>query len=98
MLRLLNFRCSFCSNPLDETQLGKLPSLADLYAHRNVAFVGPGGIGKTHLAQAYGRECCMRGLCVPSSKNRQIRLSNFDTLMLTASGRAGAVAAGPPAA
>ena len=37
-------------------------------------------------------------LCVPSSKNRQIRLSNFDTLMLTASGRAGAVAAGPPAA
>ncbi|MGO5470175.1 hypothetical protein, partial [Collinsella sp. LCP19S3_B9] len=39
-----------------------------------------------------------RGACVPSSKNRQIRLSNFDTLMLTASGRAGAVAAGPPAA
>ena len=37
-------------------------------------------------------------VCVPSSKNRQIRLSNFDTLMLTASGRAGAVAAGPPAA
>ena len=36
--------------------------------------------------------------CVPSSKNRQIRLSNFDTLMLTASGRAGAAAAGPPAA
>lgn len=24
--------------------------------------VGPGGIGKTHLAQAYGRECRMRGL------------------------------------
>lgn len=63
----------------DAAALGKLPSLADLYAHRNVAFVGPGG-------------------CVPSSKNRQIRLSNFDTLMLTASGRAGAVAAGPPAA
>lgn len=39
-----------------------------------------------------------RRRCVPSSKNRQIRLSNFDTLMLTASGRAGAVAAGPPAA
>lgn len=43
----------------DAAALGKLPSLADLYAHRNVAFVGPGGIGKTHLAQAYGRECCM---------------------------------------
>ena len=38
----------------DAAALGKLPSLADLYAHRNVAFVGPGGIGKTHLAQAYG--------------------------------------------
>lgn len=48
----------------DAAALGKLPSLADLYAHRNVAFVGPGGIGKTHLAQAYGRECCMRGLNV----------------------------------
>ena len=46
------------------------------------------------------RDRGLRGvrLCVPSSKNRQIRLSNFDTLMLTASGRAGAVAAGPPAA
>ena len=36
--------------------------------------------------------------CVPSSKNRQIRLSNFDTLLLTASGRAGAGATAPPAA
>ena len=36
----------------DAAALGKLPSLADLYAPRNVAFVGPGGIGKTHLAQA----------------------------------------------
>lgn len=42
--------------------------------------------------------CCNGCSCVSSSKNRQIRLSNFDTLMLTASGRAGAVAAGPPAA
>ena len=73
MLRLLNFRCSFCSNPLDETQLGKLPSLADLYAHRNVAFVGPGGIGKTHLAQAYGRECCMRGLKTYYIKATELR-------------------------
>ena len=46
----------------DASALAKLPALADLYAHRNVAFIGPGGIGKTHLAQAYGRECCMRGL------------------------------------
>ncbi len=48
----------------DAAALERLPSLADLYvsARRNVAFVGPGGIGKTHLAQTYGRECCMGGL------------------------------------
>ena len=53
--------------------LGKLPALADLYAHRNVAFVGPGGIGKTHLAQAYGRECCMRGLKTYYIKATELR-------------------------
>lgn len=50
-----------------------VPSLADLYAHRNVAFVGPGGIGKTHLAQAYGRECCMRGLKTYYIKATELR-------------------------
>lgn len=57
----------------DAAALGKLPSLADLYAHRNVAFVGPGGIGKTHLAQAYGRECCMRGLKTYYIKAAELR-------------------------
>lgn len=57
----------------DSAALGKLPSLADLYAHRNVAFVGPGGIGKTHLAQAYGRECCMRGLKTYYIKATELR-------------------------
>lgn len=57
----------------DAAALGKLPSLADLYAHRNVAFVGPGGIGKTHLAQAYGRECCMRGLKIYYIKATELR-------------------------
>ena len=47
---------------------------------------------------AHWKRLRTNNVCVPSSKNRQIRLSNFDTLMLTASGRAGAVAAGPPAA
>ena len=46
----------------DAGALSNLPALADLYARRNVAFIGPGGIGKTHLSQAYGRECCLRGL------------------------------------
>ena len=37
------------------------------------AFVGPGGIGKTHLAQAYGRECCMRGLKTYYIKATELR-------------------------
>lgn len=66
--------CSANTRPLEVTAaLGKLPSLADLYAHRNVAFVGPGGIGKTHLAQAYGRECCMRGLKTYYIKATELR-------------------------
>ena len=57
----------------DASALAKLPALADLYAHRNVAFIGPGGIGKTHLAQAYGRECCMRGLKTYYVKASELR-------------------------
>ena len=42
--------------------LRNLPTLSALYAHRNLAFIGPQGVGKTHLAMAYGRECCKRGM------------------------------------
>ena len=42
--------------------LRTLPSLSALYAHKNLAFIGPQGVGKTHLAMAYGRKCCQNGL------------------------------------
>lgn len=42
--------------------LRSLPSLSAIYAHRNLAFIGPQGVGKTHLAMAYGRECCKKGM------------------------------------
>lgn len=42
--------------------LKNLPSLSALYAHKNLAFIGPQGVGKTHLAMAYGRQCCQLGL------------------------------------
>ncbi len=42
--------------------LKNLPALSAIYAHRNLAFIGPPGLGKTHLAMAYGRECCKRGM------------------------------------
>lgn len=45
----------------DAAALRKLPALSNLHARKNLAFIGPGGIGKTHLAQAYGRECCLNG-------------------------------------
>lgn len=43
-------------------ELENLPTLAALYASTNLALIGPQGIGKTHLAMAFGRECCNNGL------------------------------------
>lgn len=42
--------------------LKDLPTLGALYAHKNIALIGPPGVGKTHLAMAYGRACCEKGL------------------------------------
>jgi DNA replication protein DnaC len=42
--------------------LKNLPALTAVNAGRNLAFIGPQGVGKTHLAMAYGRECCIRGM------------------------------------
>lgn len=43
-------------------RLTNLPALTAVYAHRNLAFIGPQGVGKTHLAMAYGRACCEKEL------------------------------------
>jgi len=45
----------------DVEKIKSLPTLATLHANRNLAFIGPQGVGKTHLAMAYGRECCLQG-------------------------------------
>lgn len=42
--------------------LKELPNLSALYARKNLAFIGPPGVGKTHLGMAYGRLCCQNGL------------------------------------
>ena len=42
--------------------LKELPNLSALYARKNLAFIGPPGVGKTHLGMAYGRLCCEKGL------------------------------------
>ena len=46
----------------DLDRLTSIPSLSAIYAHKNLAFIGPQGVGKTHLAQAFGRSCCEKGL------------------------------------
>ncbi len=46
----------------DTDKLKALPSLAAVHAHRNLAFIGPQGVGKNHLAMAYGRACCQEGM------------------------------------
>lgn len=54
----------------------RLKALSDLNAiraHRNIAFIGPPGIGKTHLAQAYGYECCQNGFKTYFIKMSELR-------------------------
>lgn len=46
----------------DLEKLKSLSTLAALYEKRNIALIGPQGIGKTHLAMAFGRACCEAGL------------------------------------
>lgn len=56
-----NFDFSFIHGK-DVELLKNLPTLSSLYAHKNLAFIGPQGVGKTHLAMAFGHECCLHGL------------------------------------
>lgn len=46
----------------DVDRLKNLSTLSALYARRNLAFIGPQGVGKTHLAMAFGRCVCERGM------------------------------------
>lgn len=57
----------------DAAALRKLPALSNLHARKNLAFIGPGGIGKTHLAQAYGRACCLEGFKAYYLKATELR-------------------------
>ena len=57
----------------DVDKLKSISSLSAVYSHRNLAFIGPAGKGKTHLAQAYGYECCKRGLKTYFIKMTELR-------------------------
>ena len=57
----------------DRAATGRPPAMANLCARRNLASVGPEGVGKTHLARAYARECCERGMQSYYIKARELR-------------------------
>lgn len=57
----------------DVKRLVNLRSLSPLYSHQNIAFIGPAGTGKTHLAQAFGYECCLRGFKTYFIKMSELR-------------------------
>lgn len=57
----------------DVDQLKALPSLSAIYSHRNLAFIGPPGTGKTHLAQAFGYACCLHGMKTYFIKASELR-------------------------
>lgn len=57
----------------DADRLRNIQSLSAIYAHRNLAFIGPAGTGKTHLAQAFGYECCQRGMKTYFIKMTELR-------------------------
>ena len=54
-------------------KLRNLSTLSALYAHKNIAFIGKPGTGKTHLAQAFGRACCEHGMKAYFIKMTELR-------------------------
>ncbi|MFS0639246.1 IS21-like element helper ATPase IstB [Mesobacillus foraminis] len=53
----------FTAQPdIDERRIGELMNLSFLDAKENLIFLGPPGIGKTHLAVAIGMEAVSKGL------------------------------------
>ena len=46
---------------LSQKEVADLATCRFIERHQNIFFVGPAGVGKSHLAQALGHEACRRG-------------------------------------
>lgn len=57
----------------DSECVRELPMLSEIHAGKNIAFIGPPGVGKTHLAEAYGRACCFERLKVYFLKASELK-------------------------
>lgn len=69
-----NFDFSVIKGKASEVErLRNLKTLSAIHSHKNLAFIGPAGTGKTHLAQAFGHECCQHGLKTYFIKMTELR-------------------------
>ena len=57
----------------DSECVRELPMLSEIHAGKNIAFIGPPGVGKTHLAEAYGRACCFERMKVYFLKASELK-------------------------
>ncbi|BDG05728.1 hypothetical protein AMOR_47240 [Anaeromyxobacter oryzae] len=57
---LETFDFSTCPK-VSQKEIADLATCRFVEQHQNVFFVGPSGVGKSHLAQALGHEACRRG-------------------------------------
>lgn len=60
---LVSFDFSFNKN-IHKPTIKELATCSYLEEKRNLFFVGPSGVGKSHLSQALGNEACLKGIDV----------------------------------
>ena len=58
---LETFDWSFNASTIDRLQIQELATGDFVRRRDNVVFVGPSGLGKSHLIQGLGRQCCVLG-------------------------------------
>lgn len=61
MKSLENFDLSWLKGGLSQSRLSELSSLSFIDRKENVIFLGPSGVGKTHLLLALGHKACVSG-------------------------------------